>query len=170
MRRLPADILIYERFQRMIKIMFVCHGNICRSTMAEFVMRDMVARAGLGDRIAIASCATTNDEIGNDTHPGTQRVLDAHGIAHPRRAAMKLRTADYAEYDLFIGMDDENIRDMRRILKGDPQGKVHKLLEYSDGGDADSARSVADPWFTGDFETTYEDVVRGCEALLAYMR
>ena len=122
----------------MIKILFVCHGNICRSTMAEFVMRDMVARAGLGDRIAIASCATTNDEIGNDTHPGTQRVLDAHGIAHPRRAAVKLRTADYAEYDLFIGMDDENIRDMRRILKGDPQGKVHKLLEYSDGGDADS--------------------------------
>lgn len=151
------------------RIMFVCHGNICRSTMAEFVMRDMVARAGLGDRIAIASCATTNDEIGNDTHPGTQRVLDAHGIAHPRRAAVKLRTADYAEYDLFIGMDDENIRDMRRILKGDPQGKVHKLLEYSDGGDADSANSVADPWFTGDFETTYEDVVRGCEALLAYM-
>lgn len=152
------------------RIMFVCHGNICRSTMAEFVMRDMVARAGLDDRIAIASCATTNDEIGNDTHPGTQRVLDAHGIAHPRRAAVKLRTVDYAEYDLFIGMDDENIRDMRRILKGDPQGKVHKLLEYSDGGDADSARSVADPWFTGDFETTYEDVVRGCEALLAYMR
>ena len=147
-----------------------CHGNICRSTMAEFVMRDMVARAGLGDRIAIASCATTNDEIGNDTHPGTQRVLDAHGIAHPRRAAVKLRAADYDEYDLFIGMDDENIRDMRRILKGDPQGKVHKLLEYSDGGDADSANSVADPWFTGDFETTYEDVVRGCEALLAYMR
>lgn len=97
--------------------------------MAEFVMRDMVARAGLGDRIAIASCATTNDEIGNDTHPGTQRVLDAHGIAHPCRAAVKLRTADYAEYDLFIGMDDENIRDMRHILKGDPQGKVHKLLE-----------------------------------------
>ena len=124
----------------------------------------------MGDRIAIASCATTNDEIGNDTHPGTQRVLDAHGIAHPRRAAVKLRTADYAEYDLFIGMDDENIRDMRRILKGDPQGKVHKLLEYSDGGDADSANSVADPWFTGDFETTYEDVVRGCEALLAYVR
>ena len=88
------------------RIMFVCHGNICRSTMAEFVMRDMVARAGLGDRIAIASCATTNDEIGNDTHPGTQRVLDAHGITHPRRAAVKLRTADYAEYDLFIGMDD----------------------------------------------------------------
>ena len=126
------------------RIMFVCHGNICRSTMAEFVMRDMVARAGLGDLIAIASCATTNDEIGNDTHPGTQRVLDAHGIAHPRRAAVKLRAADYAEYDLFIGMDDENIRDMRRILKGDPQGKVHKLLEYSDGGDADSANSVAD--------------------------
>ena len=86
------------------------------------------------------------------------------------RSGCSTRTADYAEYDLFIGMDDENIRDMRRILEGDPQGKVHKLLEYSDGGDADSARSVADPWFTGDFETTYEDVVRGCEALLAYIR
>ena len=154
----------------MEKILFVCHGNICRSTMAEFVMRDMVARAGLGDRIAIASCATTNDEIGNDTHSGYAAGARRARHCHPRRAAVKLRMADYAEYDLFIGMDDENIRDMRRILKGDPQGKVHKLLEYSDGGDADSANSVADPWFTGDFETTYEDVVRGCEALLAYMR
>ena len=152
------------------RIMFVCHGNICRSTMAEFVMRDMVERAGLGDRFAIASSATTNDEIGNDTHPGTRRVLDEHGIAHPRRAAVKLRAADYDAYDLFIGMDDENICDMRRILKGDPQSKVHKLLEFPEGCDVDSASGVADPWFTGDFETTYEDVVRGCEALLAYLR
>ena len=90
-------------------------------------------------------------------------------IPSEKRAAL-LTAGDYDVYDYFIGMDDENIRDMRRILKGDPQGKVHKLLEYSDGGDADSANSVADPWFTGDFETTYEDVVRGCEALLAYMR
>ncbi len=136
-----------------IVIMFVCHGNICRSTMAEFVMRDMVARAGLGDRIAIASCATTNDEIGNDTHPGTQRVLDAHGIAHRAEPPEAARAADYGEYHLFIGMDDENIRDMRRILKGDPQGQsAQKLLRsISDGGDADSANSVADPWFTGDF-------------------
>ena len=114
------------------RVMFVS-WKYCRSTMAEFVMRDMVARAGLGDRIAIASCATTNDEISLVAHPGTQRVLDAHGIAHPRRAAVKLRTADYTEYDLFIGMDDENIRDMRRILKGDPQSKC-KLSKYSDGG------------------------------------
>lgn len=154
----------------MHRILFVCHGNICRSTMCEFVMRDMVARAGLGDQFVIASSATTSEEIGNDTHPGTQRVLDAHGIAHPRRAAVKLRAADYGEYDLFIGMDDENVRDMRRILKGDPQNKVHKLLEFSEGVDADSASDVADPWYTGDFEITYEDVSRGCEALLAYLR
>ncbi len=152
------------------RIMFVCHGNICRSTMAEFVMRDMVARAGLEDRFVIASSATTNEEIDNDTHPGTRRVLDAHGIAHPRRAAVKLRAADYGDYDLFIGMDDENIRDMRRILRGDPQNKVHKLLEFPEGCDTDSANDVADPWYTGDFETTYDDVVRGCEALLAFVR
>ena len=152
------------------RIMFVCHGNICRSTMAEFVMRDMVQRAGLESRVAVASSATTSEEIGNDTHPGTQRVLDAHGIAHPRRAAVKLRAADYDVYDLFVGMDAENIHDMRRILRGDVQGKVHKLLEFSEGSSADSAADVADPWYTGDFETTFEDVQAGCVALLAYIR
>ena len=156
--------------QFIYRIMFVCHGNICRSTMAEFVMRDMVVRAGLGDRFVVSSSATTSEEIGNDTHPGTKRVLDRHAIAHPRRAAVKLRAADYSEYDLFIGMDDENIHDMRSILRGDPQGKVHKLLEFPEGCDADSASDVADPWYTGNFEITYEDVARGCEALLAYLR
>ena len=147
------------------RIMFVCHGNICRSTMAEFVMRDMVARAGLGDRIAIASCATTNDEIGNDTHPGTQRVLDAHGIAHPRRAAVKLRTADYAEYDLFIGMDDENLRDMKRIFHGDPDRKCCLLMDYTE-----NPRPVADPWYTRDFQRTWDDVQEGCQGLLTFLQ
>ncbi len=156
--------------QRTYRIMFVCHGNICRSTMAEFVMRDMIERAGLSNCMVVASSATSNEEIGNDTHPGTKRVLDAHGIAHPRRAAVRLCAADYDTYDLFVGMDAENIRNMRRILNGDAQEKVHKLLEYAEGSNTDSAANVADPWYTGDFETTYADIERGCEALLVHTR
>ena len=152
------------------RIMFVCHGNICRSTMAEFAMRDMASRAGLANRFVIASAATSTEEIGSDTHPGTKRVLAAHGIPVTRRAAVQLRAADYDAYDLFIGMDSANVRNMRRMLGGDPLCKVHKLLEYAEGVDADRASDVADPWYTGDFETTYADVTRGCEALLAYLR
>lgn len=152
------------------RIMFVCHGNICRSTMAEFVMRDLVNRAGLADRFVIASSATSTEEIGNDTYPGTKRVLAAHGVPVTPRGAVQLRAADYDAYDLFIGMDSANIRNMRRMLKGDPQNKVHKLLEYPEGVSTDEASDVADPWYTGDFDTTYTDVLSGCETLLAMLR
>lgn len=152
------------------RIMFVCHGNICRSTMAEFVMKDLVKRAGREADFIIASSATSTEEIGNDTHSGTKRVLAAHGVAIAPRAAVQLRASDYDAYDLFVGMDAANIRTMRRMLKGDPESKVHKLLEFAEGSSADAAADVADPWYTGDFETTYDDVLRGCEALLAWLR
>lgn len=152
------------------RIMFVCHGNICRSTMAEFVMKDLVKRAGREADFIIASSATSTEEIGNDTHPGTKRVLAAHGVAIAPRGAVQLRASDYDAYDLFVGMDAANIRTMRRMLKGDPESKVHKLLEFAEGSSADAAADVVDPWYTGDFETTYDDVLRGCEALLAWLR
>lgn len=154
----------------MHRIMFVCHGNICRSTMAEFVMKDLVKRAGRELDFVIASSATSTEEIGNDTHPGTKRVLAAHGVPVAPRGAVQLRASDYEAYDLFVGMDTANIRNMRRMLKGDSESKVHKLLEFAEGSSADAAADVADPWYTGDFETTYDDVLRGCEALLAWLR
>ncbi|MDO4443183.1 MAG: low molecular weight protein-tyrosine-phosphatase [Slackia sp.] len=159
-----------ENRRSLNRIMFVCHGNICRSTMAEFVMKDLANRAGRAADFVIASSATSTEEIGNDTHPGTKRVLAKHGVAVTPRGAVQLRASDYDAYDLFIGMDAANIRNMRRMLKGDPENKVHKLLEFAEGSDADSAADVADPWYTGDFETTYADVLRGCEALLAWLR
>lgn len=145
----------------MISVLFICHGNICRSTMAEFVMRDMVDKAGLGDRIFIDSAAITAEELGNDTYPGTKRVLDEHDIPYtPRRA--KLTTAgDYDKFDYIIGMDRENMRGMKHIYKSDPDGKLSLLLQW-----AGSDRDIADPWYTRDFETTYKDVSAGCSALL----
>lgn len=145
----------------MQKIMFVCHGNICRSPMAEFVFRDMINKRGLADKISVASSATSTEEIGNDTHRGTKAILTKYGIPFTRREAVQLTRADYNKYDMFIGMDSYNIRNMLRIFGTDPDGKVIKLLDLTDrGGD------VADPWYTGNFEVTYSDVVEGCEALL----
>lgn len=117
----------------MHRIMFVCHGNICRSTMAEFVMKDLVKRAGREADFVISSSATSREEIGNDTHPGTKRALLAHDVSFSPRAAVQLRAADYDEFDLFVGMDSANIRNMRRMLGGDPLSKVRKLLEFSEG-------------------------------------
>lgn len=148
-------------------IMFVCHGNICRSTMAEFVMKDLVEKAGRADEFLIASSATSTEEIGMPVYPGTKKVLRAHGISCEGKRAVQLRADDYDKYDLFIGMDSANIRNMRRMLGGDPEGKVHKLLEFSEEATADAASDVADPWYTRDFDTTYADVLRGCRALLA---
>ena len=145
----------------MKKVLFVCHGNICRSTMAEFVMKDMVAKAGLTEEILVESKACRTDEIGSDTHPGTKRVLTAHGIPFTPRQARQIRRSDYEEYDLIIAMDDENMCDLSRLTGGDPQGKCHLLLEY-----AGEAREVADPWYTGNFEVTYADVTKGCRFLL----
>jgi len=146
----------------MKKILFVCHGNICRSPMAEFVMKSLVRAAGLADEIAVASKALHTDEIGRDTHDGTRAVLRTHGIPLTRRSAALMQRADYDAYDYIVGMDRENMRDLDRLTGGDPAGKVYKLLSF-----IGEARDVADPWYTGDFETTYRDVDAGCRALLA---
>ena len=145
----------------MIKIMFVCHGNICRSPMAEFVLLDMIKKRGLSDRITAMSAATSTEEIGNDIHYGTRRILDKYGVGYHRREAVQLTRADYDKYDLFVGMDSYNIRNMHRIFGYDPDSKIIRLLDLTDRpGD------VADPWYTGNFEATYRDVCLGCEALI----
>lgn len=149
----------------MIKVLFVCLGNICRSPMAEFLLKDMVQKAGLADRFYIASAATSTEEIGNPVHRGTRERLRREGISVAGKTAVQLRTRDYEAYDYLIGMDDWNIRNMLRILKGDPQGKVHKLLEF-----AGSSRDVADPWYTGDFEEAFQDISAGCTGLLNMLR
>ena len=145
----------------MKKILFVCHGNICRSPMAEFVMKDMVKKAHMEDRFVIASAATSTEEIGNPVHWGTREKLNAVGISCKGKTARQMTRRDYQDYDLLIGMDRANIRNMVRIAGGDPDGKIHYLLEY-----AGKSRDIADPWYTGDFEATYRDVVEGCTALL----
>ncbi len=133
--------------------------------MAEFVLKDMVAKRGVADRFHIESAATSTEEIGNPVHPGTQAVLRAHGIGgFAGKRARQLRRGDYDDFDLIIGMDTANMRNMDRMLGGDPSGKLHKLLEF-----AGSDRDVADPWYTGDFDTTYEDVCNGCEGLLRFL-
>lgn len=144
----------------MKRIMFVCLGNVCRSPMAEMVFRDLVQKAGLEDRFEIASAATSSWELGNPPHHGTQAELRKHGISCGKKRAVRLKASDYDHYDLFLGMDRENIRDMQRLFSGDPENKVHLLKEYIGGGEVD------DPWYTGDFHTTWLDVSASCEALL----
>lgn len=142
-----------------IKILFVCHGNICRSPMAEFVMRDMIKKCGLDGRIVTASAATSTEEIGNPVHSGTRRKLREHGISTDGKYAVQLTKSDYDKYDYLIGMDSANIRNMKCITGGDE--KIIRLLDLTD-----EPRDVADPWYTGDFDTTYNDVVKGCKVLL----
>ena len=145
----------------MIKIMFVCHGNICRSTMAEFVMKDLVHKAGMDEQIFAASSACRRDEIGSDTHPGTKAKLRQMEIPFTKRRAVQLTQADYAEYDYIAAMDRENLRDIPRIVGEDTLHKVFLLLHFSG-----LEREVADPWYTGNFDRTYEDVLLGCQGLL----
>ena len=145
----------------MKKILFVCHGNICRSPMAEVVMKHLVREAGLADNILVESKALHRDEIGSDTHRGTREVLRRHNIPFSKRSATLMTAADYAAYDRIIGMDTENMRDLARLTDGDPQGKVRRLLSY-----IGEERDVADPWYTGNFDVTYRDVDAGCRALL----
>ena len=145
----------------MIKILFVCHGNICRSPMAEFVMKDMVKKAGLADQFEIASAATSTEEIGNGVYPPARRKLAQHGLRCDGKRARQMTRADYQKYDLLIGMDNWNIRNMLRICGGDREGKIRMLMDYTG-----RSRSVADPWYTGDFDETWDDVNEGCRALL----
>ena len=149
----------------MVRILFVCLGNICRSTMAEFVFRDMAEKRGLGAQCTIASAGTSSEECGNPVHPGTRTKLAEHGISCKGKTAVQLTKQDYAQYDLLIGMEAANIRSMLNILGGDPEGKVHRLLHF-----ASDERDIADPWFSGDFEATWQDVNEGCEGLMASLQ
>ena len=142
-------------------VLFVCHGNICRSRMAEFVMKDLVRKAGLEDDFSIASAATSTEEIGNPVYPPARRKLAEHGIGCAGKTARQLRREDYDRFDLLIGMDGANLRNMRRICGGDPEGKLSLLLDW-----AGRSGDVADPWYTGDFEATWWDVLAGCQGLL----
>ena len=143
------------------RILFVCLGNICRSPMAEFVMKDMVAKAGLADRFHIESAATSTEEIGNSVYPPARSILAEHGISCKGKTARQMTRADYDRFDMLIGMDEWNIRNMVRICGGDPEGKMHMLMDFtSRPGD------VADPWYTRNFEATWRDVVEGCKGIL----
>jgi len=144
------------------KILFVCHGNICRSPMAEFIMKNLVSEAGLSGAFEIASAATSTEEIGNPVYPPARRKLAEHGIACDGKTARQLTRRDYDNYDLLIGMDRYNIRNMERMCGGDPDGKIHMLMEYA-GNDG---QDVADPWYTGDFNATWHDCLNGCKGLL----
>ncbi len=148
----------------MTKILFVCHGNICRSPMAEFVMKDLVKKAGLEAEFHIESAATSTEEIGNPVYPPARRKLAEHGIDCAGKTARQLKNEDYDQYDLLIGMDRANLRNMHRICGGDFDGKTHLLMEFTDRlGD------VADPWYTEDFESTWRDVLEGCIGLLEWL-
>ena len=149
----------------MIRVLFCCHGNICRSTMDQFVFQDMINKNGLATQFHIDSAATSREEIGNGPHYGTVRKMQEVGIPILPHRAVQMTKKDYREYDYLIGMDDWNIRNMTRIAGGDPEGKIHMLLEFSD-----NPRAIADPWYTGNFDRTYEDVVEGCQSLLEYLQ
>nr|WP_279285630.1 low molecular weight phosphotyrosine protein phosphatase [Colidextribacter sp. OB.20] len=149
-----------------IRILFVCHGNICRSPMAEFVMKDLVKNAGLENQFHIESAATSTEEIGNPVYPPARRKLAEHSIGCAGKTARQLKSRDYGQFDLLIGMDRANIRNMNRICGGDPEGKLHLLMEYA----GRPGSEVADPWYTDDFETTWRDVLAGCEGLLEQLQ
>lgn len=146
----------------MKKILFVCHGNICRSPMAEFVMKDLVEKAGLSDQYHIESAAVSTEEIGNPIYPPAKRCLEQHGVWYdPTKCARQVTRTDYNRFDLIICMDASNLRLIRRIIPEDPDGKIRHIMSY-----ANIHRDVADPWYTGDFEATWRDVLLGCQCLL----
>ncbi len=165
MPALPAGGGQSKRKQGMIRILFVCHGNICRSPMAEFIFRDMAARAGVADLFEVASAATSTDEIwdgiGNPVYPNAAAELAKRGLSCAGKRAVLLKREDYGRWDMFVGMDGYNIRNMRRIFGGDPEGKISLLLDYpGDGAD------VPDPWYTRRFDFAASEITRGCAALL----
>ena len=147
--------------EKKIRLLFICHGNICRSPMAEFVMKALAAKAGLAERLEIASAATSTEEIGNPVYPPAQRKLAEHGIGCAGKTARQMTRRDYEAYDYLIAMDRNNLRNMQRFVGSDPAGKVSLLMDHT-------ARpgDVADPWYTGDFLTTWRDVAEGCRGLL----
>ena len=149
----------------MIKVLFVCHGNICRSPLAEFIMKDLVKKAGLEQEFMIDSRATSTEETGNPIHHGTMGIFKKYQIPCTGHRAQQMSRQDYETYDYLIGMDQSNIRNMTRIAGGDPEKKIYKLMEFTGSG-----RDVADPWYTGDFEATYRDVSEGCQALLEKLK
>lgn len=153
-----------NQYQNTINLLFVCHGNICRSPMAEFVMKDMIEKEHIGNRFYVASAATSTEEIGNPVHRGTKEKLREYGISTEGKYAVQLSRKDYDKYDYLIGMEQRNVTNMLRILGGDPEGKVKRLLDYSP-----CPRDIADPWYTGDFDRTYDDVYEGCKALLTFI-
>ena len=149
----------------MTKILFVCHGNICRSTMAEYVMKDLVKKAGLEGEFYIDSAATSREEIGNGVHHGTKRKLAQMGVPCGNHRARQMTRDDYDKFDLLIGMDNANIRNMKRIADGDDEGKIRMMLDYTN-----RPGEVADPWYTGNFDETWDDVLEGCTGLLERLR
>lgn len=148
----------------MIGIMFICHGNICRSPMAEFIFKDLVKKRGLEDLFLIVSSATSTEEIGNPVHRGTRNKLIEYGISTEGKRAIQLNKKDYEKYDLLIAMDGMNIRNIHKIIGYDPKKKVSRLLDFTE-----SPRDIADPWYTGNFDQTYSDIYEGCEALLNFV-
>ncbi len=148
----------------MIKVLFICHGNICRSPMAEFIMKYLVDQRGLTNQFYIASAATSTEEIGSRVHHGTAAILERLGIDYSEKRARQMTKKDYQDYDMLIGMDDWNMRNMNRIAGGDPDSKLHLLMDFTD-----RPGEVADPWYTRNFEVTYRDVMDGCEGLLNYL-
>ena len=150
----------------MIRILFVCHGNICRSPMAEFVMKDLVKNEHLEKEIFISSAATTNDDIGSDTYSSAKAELKKHGVPFTSRQARRIKRDEYDDWDYIIGMDDENMNDLLRIMGSDPENKIKPLLFFAGDGD----REISDPWYTRDFALAYDEIRRGCEGLMYFLK
>ncbi|WP_307745761.1 low molecular weight protein-tyrosine-phosphatase [uncultured Phascolarctobacterium sp.] len=151
--------------KRTHRIMFVCHGNICRSPMAEFLLKDLVKKEGLADRFVIASAGTSREELGNPVHQGTLKKLAQDHISAAGKQAVQLTKEDYDKYDLILGMERVNVRNILWIIGSDPQEKVHRLLDFTE-----QPRDIADPWYTGDFDIAYAEIKAGCAALLKHLR
>lgn len=150
----------------MHKILFICHGNICRSPMAEFLLKDMVKKRGLAAEFEIASAATSREELGNPVHYGTRHKLAQLGISVSGKYSVQVTKRDYEYYDLLLAMDSNNLCNLQRVLGEDTQGKIHLLLDYTER----SGQSIADPWYTGDFDVTYDDIIQGLEGLMKFLR
>lgn len=148
----------------MIKVMFICHGNICRSPMAESIFKDLVEKKRMADKFYIASCATSTEEIGNSVYPPARRKLMENSISCEGKYSVQLRKEDYNEYDYLVAMDDRNIRNLFKIIKEDPEKKVYKLLDFTS-----IPKDIADPWYSGDFNTTYNEIYEGCKGLLNHI-